>query len=260
MSYNYSYKNDKFWFDLRKGTINENTGDLNSNKIISYISDTGQFISNCYLFIYGIEAEEVTSMIDNILSTVENKETLLSIDHLKNEDFIASYLFKYIIQNNTCDYNLIIRCLEYLFDISKYLAEKLKLKIDLTNIKKNKLDDNYITRCSYKFCNYTYFCQFNYPEKNNNSDKGCYSDHYVHNKVAQDIYFLIEYIKKHYNAENCTTIRNNQEIIKCINTATFVIKHMYDELHSIYISCNKKPCYEELHNNIYKIRTEKKSH
>jgi hypothetical protein len=251
-SENYNYQEGKYWTCLREGNLSLETSKTSTVKPVSYISDTGQFISNCFFFIEGIESVKVTTMVREIFESKSSLDKILSIDHLKNQDFIASYLFKYIIQNNVCDYELIIACLDYLFCISEYLSNKLELIIDITNNKKNKTIENSISRCSYKFCNYTYFCQFNYPEKQNTNNKGCYSDHYVHNKVAQDIYFLLKYIKENLGDGSSIMIRNNQEVIKCINTIAYVIKHMYDELYSIYVSCNKKDNYEQFHKNVHK--------
>jgi hypothetical protein len=249
----YNFDEGKYWISLKK----ENIQDLVSNssvKNVTHVSDTGQFISNCFFFLEGIDSEKVTSMLNEILCSTTNKDTL-SIIHLKNQDFVASFLFKYVIQNNVCDFDLIIKCLEFLYNISTYLSKKLDLGIELSNNKKSKADENsvtYIPRCSYKFCSYTYFCQFNYPDKPNNNNKGCYSDHYVHNKVAQDVYFLLKYIEKNFDSGNVVMIRSNQEVIKCINTIAYVIKHMYDELWNIYVSSNKQDSYEKFHNNIHK--------
>ena len=164
--YTFNFDQGKYWITLKEGDISSDNNKYHNQKNVSHISDTGQFISNCFFFLEGIESEIVINMINDIFKTIENKENISSINHLQNQDFIASFLFKYIIQNNSSDYNLITSCLEYLYNISEFLANKLNLKIDLNPTKKNKGDTNSISRCSYKFCNYTYFCQFNYPEKN----------------------------------------------------------------------------------------------
>lgn len=173
------------------------------------------------------------------------------IKHLENEDFVASYTFKYIIQNNTCELAVLLRALEYILTTSTYLAEKIGAKSHVLNFKTLAPVSKGITRCSYKFCQYSHFCEYNYPEKKGKVSKGCYSDHFVHHKLVQDLQFLISFVKKTYGSDQPTIcVRSNQEIIKCVNTIAFVVKHMYDELWNIYLSCNGGKEYESLHRNI----------
>ena len=113
----YNFEQGKYWITLKKEEIIETSGQ-NSVKNISHVSDTGQFISNCFFFLEGIDSDKVKIMIDEILASSMEKDQIISITHLKNQDFVASFLFKYVIQNNSCEYNLIIKYLQYLFDIS----------------------------------------------------------------------------------------------------------------------------------------------
>lgn len=250
--YSYNFEKNKYWITLDENTskqnINLKLSENDNQDTVNYYSSTGQFISNCFFFVEGIDSVPVKEKIQVVLNTLKNKKVTKDINHLENQDFISTYIFKYIIQNNQCDKKVILEYLNYLIEISIYLANKIGCIVEESNFKIIKKDEIGITRCSYKFCHYTYYCQYNYPEKNTKTNKGCYSDHYVHNKVAQDLYFLIDHIQTNYKNSSQIILRNNQEVIKCINTITFCIKHMYDELWNIYISSTDN--YENYHKNM----------
>ena len=101
---------------------------------------------------------------------------------------------------------------------------------DITNIKQTKVG---LVRCSYKFCNFKENCVYNYQKKNNH----CYQDHFVHNMVSHDINILIDYIEQSYDNEDI--IKPNKEILKSLNTLSFVINHMEQELKAKCIYLDK---------------------
>ena len=69
---------------------------------------------------------------------------------------------------------------------------------------------------------------YNYNPKSKNV---CYQDHYVHNMVSSDISVLIKYIKSKKINDKQHLI-HNKELLKSINTLTYVIGHMENELKS----------------------------
>ena len=98
------------------------------------------------------------------------------------------------------------------------------MKKNNQDIQSNNKKNGPLSRNSYKFCEYGYDCRFNYSE-----DSHCYSQHYVYNLVSSDIEHLLAFINKidefddgHYN-----------EIRISINTITYVINHMYEELNKL---------------------------
>ena len=219
----------------------------------SYVNETGQFISNNFLFIEGLDSEVVISRVEDIVSSTQSLKTITDIDHLQYMDFVSSYIFKYVIQQNVCQYGKMTGCLKYLLAVSTYLSKKIGCAQVVTKRLSSKSHDS-IPRCSYKFCAHTYCCQYNYPDKQKQGsrNKGCFSDHYPYYKVIFDIESLIKYIdrlKTNTGSENLV-VRNNQEVIKCINTIAYVIKHMYDELWNLYISCGKNSSYTKMHRNL----------
>ena len=123
-----------------------------------------------------------------------------------------------------CNIDIYLKYLNWLLLGTTYFEKKLKLKPinGFHNLKKNTL----ISRSSYKFCNYNYDCEFNYNTKKNH---GCYAQHYVYNIVRVDIKSLIDYLEKNKNNENI----NLKEVKKCIDTISFVINHMYEELKNV---------------------------
>ena len=118
------------------------------------------------------------------------------------------------------EYNFIITCLKYLLELSNILQYRLKQPNIFIQVQ-NKYN---IVRCSYKFCNFKDSCVYNYTKKGH----ACYQDHYVHNMVSHDISALILYVEANYNETEL--IIHNKEILKSINTLSFVIGHMETEL------------------------------
>jgi hypothetical protein len=162
---------------------------------------------------------------------------------LQKELDIIKLLTKYTLQNKTLDYDFFIQCLIILLDLS----ETLRIRIGQEELSQDKITDhsdhkyeNLISRCSYKFCSFQDNCSYNYSSKTNSS---CYQDHYVHNMVSTDLKILLNYIKNKY--ENSKIILHNKEILKTINTLSYVIGHMELELRTkcLYVPESEWECY-----------------
>tara|TARA_B100001093_G_C26719032_1_gene966978 strand:+ start:380 stop:1057 length:678 start_codon:yes stop_codon:yes gene_type:complete len=177
------------------------------------------------------EYENFINFVENYnLSNISNLNSMVL---LENENNIIKLLGKYILQNNYLNYNFFIKCIDILCELSKILMSRLGQQ----NINhKTKNTNNYIPRCSYKFCNFKEECFYNYNIKTKNV---CYQDHYVHNMVLADLIILKEYIKDKFLGNNL--VIPNKEILKTINTLCFVIEHMYNELKSrcLYLNENQ---------------------
>lgn len=261
MPYDYDASNGRYW--VVPTTLSETELDQQSStsksasagappKPVSYYSDTGQLNCNCFFFVEGLDSEKVQTRIREVLASVGRLRQRKDITILGDQDLIASFVFKYVIQNNACDFGLMDECLRYLEKASAYLADKIGSP-RLSTGRRIMAGASHISRCSYKFCTHTYCCQYNYPEaKKKKVLKGCFSDHFPHGKVYQDIVSLHAYVKKIRDSSDTDKIiiRSNQEIIKCINTIAYVIKHMHDELWNLYIASKKDPSYESLHKNV----------
>jgi hypothetical protein len=91
-----------------------------------------------------------------------------------------------------------------------------------------------ITRNSYKFCEYGYECRFNYEMK-----QKCHVHHFVFNLVYLDIMDILGYISKISSTENPLDI---EEIKTSINTITYVLNHMHDEL--LQLKKMRPMCYQ----------------
>jgi hypothetical protein len=116
-----------------------------------------------------------------------------------------------------------MNCLNIILEFSEILRNRLEQK-KINNILDVR-DNDKIQRCSYKFCSYQDNCVYNYNLK---IKKLCYQDHYVHNMVSSDIINIINHINSKY--EDTKFILHNKEILKTINTLSFVISHMEHEL------------------------------
>lgn len=153
----------------------------------------------------------------------EDYKSKNSLVLLQKEVDIIKLLTKYALQNNQLDYNFFLKSLKYLF----LLSEILRIRLDQKEIiHENKiLTPGNLPRCSYKFCSYKDTCTYNY---NSNVKNQCYQDHYVHRMVSADLATLIEYIEQKFKDQNF--VIHNKEILKTINTLSFVINHMENEL------------------------------
>ena len=160
-----------------------------------------------------------------------------SLEIIKNQDIVINYLCKKI-QNNIINKQLLIEIISYLKKTSLHLQNKINQKMFKHNyslIKKDK-----IIRSSYKFCNYKHNCTYNYDK---NKKKGCYADHYPHDMIYADCDALIYCLDNFYKNEKDFY---NKEIVKCINTISFVIKHMHEELNNLCLySCQNE--YDNFH-------------
>jgi len=177
--------------------------------------------------------------VDEIL--LLNYHKLSNLQMLEYNAFMSTDVRKYIKQcyekKEIINYDLLLNQLKWMSDISDYLSKKMGLQMQTTKI--HIVDNGIIPRSSYKFCEYGYECVFNYGEPKNNKKRanGCYAQHFVHNLVYTDIMALINYFK-YKNSQQLTGLNiteqiNYQELIKCINTISYVINHMYEELKNV---------------------------
>jgi hypothetical protein len=193
---------------------------------ISIIMNNNKYVNNIEVKIEEMEIDYITKM-NEIKNTYEKEDIHIlyknknSLEILQKEVEIIKLISKYSLQNNQLEYIFIITCLKYLCKLSEILRIRLKQPIITFN---NNIKNTGIVRCSYKFCNYKEECTYNYGKKGNS----CYQDHYVHNMVNHDVTSLISYIELNY--ETNTQILHNKEILKTINTLSFVIGHMEGEL------------------------------
>lgn len=174
---------------------------------------------------YNDKLKEVEGLCKNQNGVNELKQKS-SLIILQKELDLIKLLTKYTLQNKNLNYDFYVSCLNILLELS----EILRLRIGQKEIKHETINQNTdpnktIIRCSYKFCSYQDACNYNYNAKTKNL---CYQDHYVHNMVSADLKILLNYIKNNY--ENSKIISHNKEILKTINTLSFVISHMETEL------------------------------
>ncbi|CAH6421842.1 Hypothetical protein KVN_LOCUS530 [uncultured virus] len=176
----------------------------------------------------------------------DNIEDIILIDHKKLNDLqilgyqtiISGYLRKTTKSlDNINDYSSIdltnfINNLDWLINTSKYLSNKIGLPNYIHKI--SEMKNNLIPRSSYKFCENNYGCEYNYNFK---KYKGCFAQHYVHNMVSADLEALKNFVIINKN-NICDNFIN--ELKKSINTISFVIAHMNDELNQIFNTKNKK--------------------
>lgn len=197
---------------------------FNNNKTEVYESDNEEeeVKLNINSIDFSLNNEKILHEINTILKQ-NNFKNYTSLEILKNQDLVSSYISK-SIQNNIINKKFFIECISYLKNTSKILSEKINQTMFTHNynfIKKDK-----IIRSSYKFCNYKHECTYNYEK----GKKGCYADHYPHNMIHADCDALLECINLYYTDDNEI---QNKELVRCINTISFVIRHMYEEINNL---------------------------
>ena len=208
------------------------------NKLVNVLkTHTNQNVVQVKIAQIETEYLQKLSQIENLCNNTEEIEKLKSLNSLKilqKELEIIKLLTKYSLQNNQLNYTFFMNALKLLFSLS----ETLRIRINQPELKiETKLytDDN-ISMCSYKFCNYKDTCNYNY---NKAKTLICYQDHYVHNMVSGDLKVLLDYIEQKYG--EIKIVSHNKEILKTINTLSFVINHMENELKTkcMYLSENE---------------------
>ena len=157
--------------------------------------------------------------IMNNTDIIKNIKKLNSLEILKKESELIQIILTYSLSNNLLEVDFLNTSLEYLLELSNILKNRLKQK----TIENNDTKD--IVRCSYKFCTFKENCNYYYNKKSNQK---CYQDHFVHNMVSHDIINLLKFIKNN----DSDTIQQNKEILKSLNTLSYVINHMENELNS----------------------------
>lgn len=225
-------------FDIVNTDNNHNVNDFNVSKFLHLfqkIESENQVLEIEKEYFESLNRIEELYKKDNLDLYLKEKN---SKELLKEELDIIRLLSKYTLQNNYIDYDFFIKSIKLIFKISEILRERINQE---SIIHKNKNFNSYIPRCSYKFCSFKDNCYYNYNLKNKNV---CYQDHFVHNMVSADLVILEEYINFKFDDKNIIT--PNKEILKTINTLSFVISHMQHELNSKCLYLNDDEC-EKMH-------------
>lgn len=131
--------------------------------------------------------------------------------------------------------------LEWLRDVTLLLATRNSQPIIHPL---NKKQSSIARRNSYKFCEYNYSCKFNYSHESK-----CYAQHYVYSLVHSDIIDILEHIKNTYPSEEM----NLGEVKTSVNTITYVINHMFDELTKLQLYRADK--YKNYEDRIYRFKS-----
>lgn len=232
--------------------IQKGMNDENSLKNISWIESVEQELSSSIdtkTFMCSSLNDKLNNNFMDVNNLIKLKYSdLCDLNIMEYQTSIINYLRRQLKtkENDKLNIDDLLLKLDWLLNTSKYLSDKIGLQ---TFQHKNN-GDNMVSRSSYKFCDYNFECQFNYNLKKH---CGCFAQHYVHNLVRADIEAL-----KMYISNNKTNINENDykidEIRKSINTISFVIGHMYEELKN----AQKFNFFNALNNHIERTPNKKK--
>lgn len=224
-SRNTSPQNSKILSNAQK--VQQN--DLNAKNVQKNFGSNKKIHENAkipdYIEIDDVLPDDITKISD--LNLLE-KSTAIS----KNLKFQFN---KRLEENKNKFISWMIKSLEWIKNVMCELAFRNGQAVQQNNIIK-KTDT--ISRNSYMFCEFGSTCRFNYSK-----DQKCYGQHYVYNLVYFDILDTLKYIRYIEINNNTANIVSSQcqkgkseenkymqEIKTSVNTITYVINHMYDEL------------------------------
>jgi len=206
-------------YELVHSNIKEYINKLNNKIDDKNVENKINQIENEYK--YKLKEVDELCKNNNMIEDIKKKSTLLI---LQKELDIIKLITKYTLQNKNLDNDFFVASLNILLILSETIRNRLGQK-EILHDKIHYNENIPIVRCSYKFCSYQDNCTYNYNLKTKNL---CYQDHYVHNMVSADLKILLDYIDQKYKDNKL--IPHNKEILKTINTLSFVISHMETEL------------------------------
>ena len=202
------------WADLVNNEMGNSIIEKQMSSIIENENDNDKEKKEIHLSVGEILAIDITKITETQLMEYQN--------------YLTSQLRKYFKQcldkNEEIDYELHLPRIHWIGEVSKYFSNKYNLKFSFHRVKMN-VDSKSIPRSSYKFCEYGNECVFNYDP--DSKDK-CHSQHFVHNILYADIISLYQYLLIGKTSQVHLDIN---EILKSINTISFVINHMYEEIY-----------------------------
>jgi hypothetical protein len=211
--------------------------EVNQSKHLKQLSHQNQFIkknvvrtkSYCDQVIIPNDDETILIIYDDI-------EKYDDIELLEKSASITKNVKYFISKKNSKDIKKIIPSLKNLSNIIKEIIDRHSIELDVAIENKKKS----ISRNSYKFCDYGYNCKYNYCKQNK-----CYAQHFVYDVVYNDIIDTIKYL-----VDN--DIYELDELKTSINTMTYVISHMHDELNNL--KKNRSDVYDNYVNKEYKLK------
>jgi hypothetical protein len=211
-------ENDDSNISLSKSSSISNSDNIDSIKKKNKIKNIDEILEINFNELNDIELLEYKTYVSGFLrKNIKNHIELLLRSNVCFE-------IENLSENNTFEWDKNIKYLNWLADTCLYFSKKLRLPIVKNCINKKK---SVIPRSSYKFCDYNYECEYNYDPKNH----GCYAQHYVYNNVYSDLKSLLTY----FNSDKINNYKNinMKEVKKCIDTISYVISHMREELKNV---------------------------
>lgn len=192
--------------------------DNNNTQIVENLS-----IENDYM-------QYLTTSNDILKIKYDNSYNALDIIEMQQK--VIGLLSRHYKLYRLDDIQFYIKYFLWLYKSSEYLALLIKQPI-------NRNKSNNLMRSSYKFCNKKSDCHSQYGFLFNKKSKCCVNDHYVHHKIVSDIENLLNYISNHYETGK-NNITLELELRKGIETISYVINHMFQELSSFTLYFDNK--------------------
>lgn len=224
-----------------------NSGSVQSN--IFYQSNDSE--KNNYSDKKNIVTSDISDIRTEMIEMISNQKLLSDIMMLEKTSLYTKKIkHQFGKKIDNCDELFITwftESLELLRDIMFELSNRNSQSINLNQDKKPQSGQkSSITRNSYKFCEFGYGCKFNYEKK-----QKCHAHHFVFNMVYLDIIDILEYISTVFLNNKTITLNDMNEIKTSVNTITYVLNHMHDELSQL--KTMKPECYQNYVNGKYDL-------
>lgn len=223
MEKNNKNNNCDMWCDMIEIDTSYNTVSkpITSNLSSSLLLGLDNPLSNSIKFNIVVDQPSNDGQNLSIDEIIQMDYTLLSeLCLLKHQSYVILQLKKYITscKNEKIKFNTFMHVekLKWLLNTTSFLAERR----GLTKIKSKKhIVEKSLKRNSYEFCEKNSMCQYHVINK-------CKKKHFVYNFIVCDIEELINHVEH-------TNLSSIDEIYISINTISYVINHMKDELYHL---------------------------
>jgi hypothetical protein len=254
-------KNDIYIDESIDDIFNKSLNNSNGNSWVNLVnSEIGNSIVEKQMS--SINEEEIEQLKETHLNIGEimalDITQLTETKLMEYQNYITSQLRKYFKQclekNDDIDY-IHLSKIYWIGEVSKYFSMKYNLKFIFHRVKITA-DTKSIPRSSYKFCEKTNECSYNYDT---HIKEKCKLQHFVHNIIYPDIVSLYQYL---YTGHLSGKKLDLNEIMISINTISYVINHMYEEMLLLSLYNPNKTIYvkKNTKKTVYKNKSIDKSH
>lgn len=171
------------------------------------------------------------SAVKDIIDTDYTKQNIYEL--IVNQATISSYLVAmFRTSSDSTEWSVYRQYLSWILETSEYICTTF-------NVPPVQTKNNKASRSSYEFCKLKERCRdtFGNPFGHKDEYSCCSGDHFVHNKLVNDLHVLIE--AGDSNEESNSDDTNMLNILRIgLNTTEYVIKKMHETIDAFWVHFN----------------------